>query len=115
MFQTSTILFDADTESTFDVSRDATRRDVAQRDQQNRTDAAQQAADRKEKMQGVKIQGTNMTYGEFKANTGRDYDATSKGDSSLVIKQAGAMGGRYSSEASIQGSFSSDAMNQQYG
>jgi hypothetical protein len=71
--------FDADTESTFDVSRDATKRDVAQRDQQNRTDAAQQAADRKEKMQGVKIQGTNMTYGQFKANTGRDYDATSKG------------------------------------
>ena len=100
--------FDADTESTFDVSRDATKRDVAQRDQQNRADAAQQAADRKEKMQGVKIQGTNMTYGEFKSNTGRDYDATNKDDSSLVIKQAGAMGGRYSSEEARQTAASAD-------
>jgi len=100
--------FDADTKSTFDVSRDATRRDVAQREKQNMADAAQQAADRKEKMQGVKISGTNMTYGEFKANTGRDYDATNKDDSSLVIKQAGAMGGRYSSEEARQTAGSAD-------
>jgi hypothetical protein len=100
--------FDADTESTFDVSRDATKRDVAQREKQNMADAAQQAADRKEKMQGVKIQGTNMTYGEFKANTGRDYDATNTADSSLVIKQAGAMGGRYSSEEGRQTAASAD-------
>lgn len=102
--------FDADTESTFNVSRDATKRDVAQRDQQNRTDAAQQAADRKEKMQGVKIQGTNMTYGEFKSNTGRDYDATNREDSSLVIRQAGAMGGRYSSAEARDLAGSTDSM-----
>ena len=102
--------FDADTESTFNVSRDATKRDVAQRDQQNRADAAQQAADRKEKMQGVKIQGTNMTYGEFKSNTGRDYDATNREDSSLVIRQAGAMGGRYSSAEARDLAGSTDSM-----
>jgi hypothetical protein len=102
--------FDADTESTFDVSRDATKRDVAQREKQNMADAAQQAADRKEKMQNVKIQGTNMTYGEFKANTGRDYDATNTADSSLVIKQAGAMGGRYSSAEARDLAGSTDSM-----
>lgn len=102
--------FDADTKSTFDVSREATKRDVAQRDLQNRADAAQQAADRKEKMQGVKISGTNMTYGEFKSNTGRDYDATNKDDSSLVIRQAGAMGGRYSSAEARDLAGSTDSM-----
>ena len=89
--------FDSDTESSFNSSRDATQRDVNQRDKDNRAYAAQQAAARYEKMQGTKIQGTNMTYGQFKADNGRDYDATSKEDSSLVIRQAGAMGGRYSS------------------
>jgi len=102
--------FDADTESTFDVSRDATQRDVAQREKDNIAYKAQQAAARYEKMQGVKIQGTNMTYGQFKANTGRDYDATSKDDSSLVIKQAGAMGGRYSSAEARDLAGSTDSM-----
>jgi hypothetical protein len=100
--------FDADTESTFNVSRDATKRDVAQREKQNMADAAQQAADRKEKMQNVKIQGTNMTYGEFKSNTGRDYDATNKEDSSLVSRQAGA--GRYSSAEARDLAGSTDSM-----
>jgi hypothetical protein len=100
--------FDADTESTFNVSRDATQRDVTQREQQNRADAAQQAAARKEKMQNVKIQGTNMTYGEFKSNTGRDYDATNREDSSLVSRQAGA--GRYSSAEARDLAGSTDSM-----
>jgi hypothetical protein len=102
--------FDSDTESSFASSRDATQRDVTQREQQNRADAAQQASDRKEKMQNVKIQGTNMTYGEFKSNTGRDYDATNREDSSLVIKQAGAMGGRYSSAEARDLAGSTDSM-----
>jgi len=102
--------FDSDTESSFASSRDATQRDVTQREQQNRADAAQQAAARKEKMQNVKIQGTNMTYGEFKSNTGRDYDATNKEDSSLVIRQAGAMGGRYSSAEARDLAGSTDSM-----
>ena len=102
--------FDADTESTFNVSRDATQRDVNQREKDNRAYAAQQAAARYEKMQGVKIQGTNMTYGEFKSNTGRDYDATNREDSSLVIRQAGAMGGRYSSAEARDLAGSTDSM-----
>ena len=102
--------FDADTESTFNVSRDATQRDVNQREKDNRAYAAQQAAARYEKMQGVKIQGTNMTYGEFKSNTGRDYDATNREDSSLVIRQAGAMGGRYSSAEARDLAGSTDKM-----
>ena len=102
--------FDADTESTFNVSRDATQRDVNQRDKDNREYAAQQAAIRYEKMQGTKIQGTNMTYGQFKADNNRDYDATSKEDSSLVIRQAGAMGGRYSSAEARDLAGSTDKM-----
>jgi hypothetical protein len=100
--------FDSDTESSFASSRDATQRDVTQREQQNRADAAQQAAARKEKMQNVKIQGTNMTYGEFKSNTGRDYDATNREDSSLVSRQAGA--GRYSSAEARDLAGSTDSM-----
>ena len=102
--------FDSDTESSFNSSRDATQRDVNQREKDNRAYAAQQAAARYEKMQGTKIQGTNMTYGEFKSNTGRDYDATSKEDSSLVIRQAGTMGGRYSSAEARDLAGSTDKM-----
>ena len=100
--------FDSDTESSFNSSRDATQRDVNQREKDNRAYAAQQAAARYEKMQGTKIQGTNMTYGEFKSNTGRDYDATSKEDSSLVSRQAGA--GRYSSAEARDLAGSTDKM-----
>ena len=60
----------------------------------------------------VKIQGTNMTYGEFEKQTGRKYNAFSKEDSALVNKLAGA--GRYSSEAARQGALTSDATNQAY-
>jgi hypothetical protein len=102
--------FDADTESSFASSRDATQRDVAQREKDNIAYKAQQAATRYEKMQGANIQGTNMTYGEFKSNTGRDYDATNREDSSLVIRQAGAMGGRYSSAEARDLAGSTDSM-----
>lgn len=58
------------------------------------------------------IQGTSMTYGEFKSQTGRDYNALNKDDSSLVSKLAGA--GRYSSETARQTALSADQMNQMY-
>ena len=102
--------FDSDTESSFNLSRDATQRDVNQRDKDNRAYAKQQADARYEKMQGEKIQGTNMTYGQFKADNNRDYDATSKEDSSLVIRQAGTMGGRYSSAEARDLAGSTDKM-----
>jgi hypothetical protein len=58
------------------------------------------------------IQGTSMTYGEFKRQTGRNYNALSKDDSSLVSRLAGA--GRYGSEQARQAALSADQMNQAY-
>lgn len=58
------------------------------------------------------IQGTSMTYGEFKRQTGRNYNAFNKDDSSLVSKLAGA--GRYGSETARQTALSADQMNQMY-
>lgn len=58
------------------------------------------------------IQGTSMTYGEFKRQTGRNYNALNKDDSSLVSRLAGA--GRYGSEQARQTALSADQMNQAY-
>jgi len=58
------------------------------------------------------IQGTSMTYGEFKRQTGRNYNALNKDDSSLVSRLAGA--GRYGSEQARQAALSADQMNQAY-
>ena len=48
----------------------------------------QLAAERYAKMQDEIIQGTNMTYGQFKAQYGRDYDARSPEDSAMLVRAA---------------------------
>jgi hypothetical protein len=48
----------------------------------------QLAAERYAKMQDQIIQGTNMTYGQFKAQYGRDYDARSPEDSAMLVRAA---------------------------
>jgi hypothetical protein len=58
------------------------------------------------------IQGTSMTYGEFKRQAGRNYNPFNKDDSSLVSRLAGA--GRYGSEQARQAALSADQMNQAY-
>ena len=49
---------------------------------------AQLAADRQERMRGQRIQGTNMTYGEFEDQYGRPYDARNTEDSSMLVRAA---------------------------
>ena len=49
---------------------------------------AKLAAERYQKMQGTRIQGTNMTYGQFKQQYGRDYDALNSEDSSMLVRAA---------------------------
>jgi len=68
--------------------------------------------DRYDKMQGQRIQGTNMTYADYKSKFGKDYNAFDKGESSMLNKVAGA--GRYGSEEARQGAISSYQFNQTY-
>jgi hypothetical protein len=48
----------------------------------------QLAAQRYAKMQDQIIQGTNMTYGQFKAQYNRDYDARNPEDSAMLVRAA---------------------------
>jgi hypothetical protein len=48
----------------------------------------QLAGERYAKMQDQIIQGTNMTYGQFKAQYGRDYDARNPEDSAMLVRAA---------------------------
>jgi hypothetical protein len=48
----------------------------------------QLAAERYAKMQDQIIQGTNMTYGQFKAQYNRDYDARNPEDSAMLVRAA---------------------------
>jgi hypothetical protein len=75
----------------------------------------QMQARRLKEREGQLIQGTKMTYGDFKRQTGREYDATNKDDSSLVIKLASqSSAGRYGSETARQTALTADQMNQAY-
>ena len=75
----------------------------------------QMQARRLKEREGQLIQGTKMTYGDFKRETGREYDATNKDDSSLVIKLASqSSAGRYGSETARQSALTADQMNQAY-
>jgi hypothetical protein len=49
---------------------------------------ARLASERYAKMQNEIIQGTNMTYGQFKQQYGRDYDARNPEDSSMLVRAA---------------------------
>jgi hypothetical protein len=64
------------------------------------------------KMKDKNIQGTNMTYGEYKSKFGKEYNALDKGESSMLNKVAGA--GRYGSEEARQNAVSSYQFNQTY-
>ena len=76
----------------------------------------QMQARRIKEREGQRIQGTNMTYGEFKQQAGREYDATSKEDSSLAIKIGSqSSAGRYGTEQARQAALSADQMNRAYG
>jgi len=48
----------------------------------------QMQARRLKEREGQLIQGTKMTYGDFKRQTGREYDATNREDSAMLVRAA---------------------------
>jgi hypothetical protein len=50
--------------------------------------AAQREEQRRAAMQNTRIQGTNMTYGQFEAQYERPYDATNREDSTMLVRAA---------------------------
>lgn len=100
------------TEDLANTTQTAVGREMEIKKQEDAAVADKIKQDRYEKMQGQRIQGTNMTYGEYKSKFGKDYNAFDKGESSMLNKVAGA--GRYGSEAARQGAVSSYQFNQAY-
>ena len=105
--------FAGDTESSFKLSREKTAEDVQARAAQARADAEKMKEDRYQSMKDKVVQGTNMTYGEFEAKTGRRFNATDARDSSLISNLAGA-GSRGRSETAKQLDLTTDAFNARY-
>jgi hypothetical protein len=62
--------------------------EAEQRAQDNADFYAQQAEKKRAAMQNTRIQGTNMTYGQFEAEYGRPYDATNREDSTMLVRAA---------------------------
>lgn len=100
------------TEDLANTTQNAVGREMEIKKQEDAAVADKIKQDRYEKMQGQRIQGTNMTYGDYKSKFGKDYNAFDKGESSMLNKVAGA--GRYGSEAARQGAVSSYQFNQAY-
>jgi hypothetical protein len=69
--------------------------------------------ERYQSMKDKVVQGTNMTYGEFEAKTGRRFNATDARDSSLISNLAGA-GSRGRSEQAKQLDLTTDQFNSRY-
>jgi hypothetical protein len=105
--------FAGDTESSFKLSREKTAEDVKARAEQARIDAEKMKEDRYQSMKDKLVQGTNMTYGEFEAKTGRRFNATNAQDSSLISNLAGA-GSRGRSETAKQLDLTTDQFNSRY-
>jgi hypothetical protein len=61
-----------------------------------------------------KIQGTNMTFNQFKERYGRDYNALNKDDSNLVRGAASNFAVGRVSQSAQQAAQTADAMNQAY-
>lgn len=69
--------------------------------------------DRYQSMKDKVVQGTNMTYGDFEAKTGRRFNALDSRDSSLISNLAGA-GSRGRSETAKQLDLTTDQFNRRY-
>jgi len=83
------------------------------RTEQARVDAEKMKEDRYQSMKDKVVQGTNMTYGDFEAKTGRRFNATNAQDSSLISNLAGA-GSRGRSETAKQLDLTVDQFNARY-
>ena len=101
-------------EDLINQSQEAGAREAAQKAAEQAEFDKKQAEQRRASMQNVRIQGTNMTYGQFEALTGRPYNAVSKADSDLVKKLASNREAIRYTPAGREAALTADQMNQYY-
>ena len=89
-------------------------KEAEQKAKEQREFDAKQAEQRRAAMQNTRIQGTNMTYGEFETLTNRPYNALSKEDSDLVKKLASNRAAIRYTPAGREAALTADQMNQYY-
>jgi len=101
------------TEDLAQTTQNAMSREAEAKRKEDRAFADKVKEDRYQSMKDKVVQGTNMTYGEFEAKTGRRFNATDARDSSLISNLAGA-GSRGRSETAKQLDLTTDAFNARY-
>lgn len=101
------------TEDLAQTTQNAVSREAEAKRKEDKAFADKVKEDRYQSMKDKVVQGTNMTYGEFEAKTGRRFNALDSRDSSLISNLAGA-GSRGRSEAAKQLDLTTDAFNARY-
>jgi hypothetical protein len=101
------------TEDLANTSQIAIGRETQIKRQEDKAFADKVKEDRYQSMKDKVVQGTNMTYGDFEAKTGRRFNALDSRDSSLISNLAGA-GSRGRSETAKQLDLTTDQFNRRY-
>jgi hypothetical protein len=101
------------TEDLANTTQMAVGRETQIKRQEDKAFADKVKEDRYQSMKDKVVQGTNMTYGDFEAKTGRRFNALDSRDSSLISNLAGA-GSRGRSEQAKQLDLTTDQFNRRY-
>jgi len=101
------------TEDLANTTQVAVGRETQIKRQEDKAFADKVKEDRYQSMKDKMVQGTNMTYGDFEAKTGRRFNALDSRDSSLISNLAGA-GSRGRSEQAKQLDLTTDQFNRRY-
>jgi hypothetical protein len=101
------------TEDLANTTQIAVGRETQIKRQEDKAFADKVKEDRYQSMKDKVVQGTNMTYGDFEAKTGRRFNALDSRDSSLISNLAGA-GSRGRSEQAKQLDLTTDQFNSRY-
>ena len=101
------------TEDLANTTQTAIGRETQIKRQEDKAFADKVKEDRYQSMKDKVVQGTNMTYGDFEAKTGRRFNALDSRDSSLISNLAGA-GSRGRSETAKQLDLTTDQFNSRY-
>ena len=92
----------------------AQAKEIEQKEKETADFYAQRDALRAQQKLGQRIQGTSMTYGQFKELTGRDYNALSNEDSSLAIRYASSSSAGRFTPLARETALTADQMNRGY-
>jgi len=101
------------TEDLANTTQMAVGRETQIKRQEDKAFADKVKEDRYQSMKDKVVQGTNMTYGDFEAKTGRRFNALDSRDSSLISNLAGA-GSRGRTEQAKQLDLTTDQFNSRY-